>query len=115
MKSIAFVVVSLGLGTLALSAAEGEVKPRPTPSIPEWAKPYDKNGDGKLDPSEREAAMKARREDMMKKYDKNGDGKLDPEETKAMNESRQKEREANLAKRKAAQDGKKEEKKEENK
>ena len=114
MKSIALVVISLGLGSFVVGAADGEVKPRQAPPIPEWAKQFDKNGDGKLDPAEREAAMKSRRDEMMKKYDKNGDGKLDADETKAMNEERQKEREAALAKRKAQQEEKKE-KKEDNK
>ena len=70
---------------------------------------------GRLDPSEREAAMKSRREEMMKKYDKNGDGKLDAEESKAMNDERRKDREAALTKQRATQEQKKDEKKEEKK
>ncbi len=115
MKSIALVALSLGLGTLIVGAAEGDTKPRPAPAIPEWAKQYDKNGDGKLDAAERQEAMKARREEMMKKYDKNGDGKLDAEETKAMNDARRKEREEAIAKRKGEVEPKKEEKKDDKK
>src|SRR5690349_16177413 len=115
MKSIALVIITLGLGAFVVGAAEGEAKPRQSPPIPEWAKQFDKNGDGKLDPQEREAAMKSRREEMMKKYDKNSDGKLDPDEQKAMNEERRKEREEALAKRKAEADKKKDEKKDDKK
>ena len=84
-------------------------------AIPEWAKPYDKNGDGKLDPQERDAAIKARKAETMKKWDKNGNGVLDPEEKKTMYDDRLKEREEAVAKQKekdkAALEKKKEEKK----
>jgi HlyD family secretion protein len=66
----------------------------------ELIKQYDKDGDGKLDDTEREAmraAMRERfggqggqggprmsREEMMKQYDKNGDGELDETEREAM-------------------------------
>ena len=65
-------------------------------------KQYDKNGDGELDESEREAmrtALTARfggqgrggqrmdREEMLKRFDKNGDGELDESERAAMRES----------------------------
>lgn len=73
----------------------------------ELMKQYDKNGDGQLDDTEREAmrtAMAARfggmggpggqggpggfnREEMMKRFDKNGDGQLDESERAAMRES----------------------------
>jgi HlyD family secretion protein len=75
----------------------------------EFMKQFDKNGDGQIDESEREAmrtAMAARfaggspdgaggppqggmpnREDMMKRFDKNGDGKLDDSEREAMRSS----------------------------
>lgn len=63
----------------------------------ELMKKFDKNGDGKLDETEREAAKKemgeqrgkggpggdARRAEMMKKFDKNGDGKIDGAEREA--------------------------------
>jgi Ca2+-binding EF-hand superfamily protein len=68
-------------------------------------KQFDKNGDGELDESEREAmraAMAARfggpgspggggprmsREEMLKQFDKNGDGELDDSERAAMREA----------------------------
>lgn len=107
--------------------AEGEAKPKPapapapaparatsptprtTPVLPEWLKPFDTNGDGKIDPQERIAATKARHAEAMKKYDKNGNGTLDPDETKAMNEARVKEREEAIAKYRAEREKKKEE------
>jgi hypothetical protein len=49
----------------------------------EMLKRFDKDGDGKLDDSERAAAkeaMEARKAERMKKFDSNGDGKLDDEE-----------------------------------
>jgi len=121
MKSIATVIISitLGLGAFGARAADGEGRPRQAPPIPDWAKQFDKNGDGKLDPQESQVALKSRREEMMKKYDKNGDGKLDPDEQKSMNEERRKEREEAAAKRKTEldkkKDGSKDEKKEEKK
>lgn len=70
----------------------------------EMLKQFDKNGDGQLDDSEREAmraAMAARfggpggtnagprlgREEMLKRFDKNGDGQLDDDERAAMREA----------------------------
>jgi HlyD family secretion protein len=69
----------------------------------EFMKQFDKNGDGQLDESEREAmraAMAARfggaggrggpgldREEMLKRFDKNGDGVLDESERAAMREA----------------------------
>jgi hypothetical protein len=63
-------------------------------------KQFDKDGDGQLDESEREAmrtAMQARfgrqggsrfnREEMLKRFDKNSDGELDEDERAAMRES----------------------------
>jgi hypothetical protein len=72
------------------------------PNREELMKQYDKNGDGELDESEREAmrtALTARfggqgrggqrmdREEMLKRFDKNGDGELDESERAAMRES----------------------------
>lgn len=68
----------------------------------EFMKQFDKNGDGQIDETEREAiktAMAARmgsqggpgggfdREEMVKRFDKNGDGELDDEERTAMRAS----------------------------
>jgi Ca2+-binding EF-hand superfamily protein len=61
-------------------------------------KPFDKDGDGKLNDEERKAMMEAMQkrrpnagpqfQEMMKKFDKDGDGKLNEEERKAMREAR---------------------------
>ena len=51
---------------------------------------FDKDGDGKLNKAEKEAAGSAKKE-IMKKYDKDGDGKLNPEERKALMTARRKE------------------------
>ncbi len=80
---------------------------RGNPNLEELAKEFDKNGDGQLDDSEREAmrtAMAARfaggpggdrtnsrprltQEEILKRFDKDGDGKLNEEEMAAMRES----------------------------
>jgi HlyD family secretion protein len=70
------------------------------PDFAEMLKQFDKDGDGELDESEREAmraAMQARfggqggprmsREEMLKRFDKDGDGELNEEERAAMREA----------------------------
>ncbi|NQT89539.1 EF-hand domain-containing protein, partial [bacterium] len=47
---------------------------------------FDEDGDGKLSPKERHAAMKARRERTLAKFDTDGDGKLSKEELAAVPE-----------------------------
>ncbi len=92
----------------ALAAAGQESAKRGGFNREEFMKQFDKNGDGQIDDSEREAmqaAMAARfgggppdgsggapkgtpnREEMLKRFDKNGDGKLDEEERAAMKAS----------------------------
>src|SRR3954468_18790816 len=104
MKRILPLLLAAGLFQVTASAedkpAKGDGECRP---LPEWARQFDKNGDGKLDDSEREAAkaaylakkgaenkggdggakMEQYRAEMLKKYDTNGDGKLDEEEKQA--------------------------------
>lgn len=62
-------------------------------------KKFDKDGDGKLNEEERQAAREARKEmqkagraKMLKRFDKDGDGKLSDEERKTARETMQKER-----------------------
>ena len=53
----------------------------------EFLKKFDKNGDGKLDDSEKavmKQAKQARHAEMLAKYDTNKDGKLDESEKEAM-------------------------------
>ena len=122
MKKLLITALALSLGVILVQAAEGDPKPKPTPppagaqpTLPDWVKKYDKNGDGKLDEQERMALQKERQAEMLKKYDKNGDGKIDETERQAMMDDRKKEREAAIAKREGNLKKKLEEKKPEEK
>ena len=62
---------------------------------------FDKNGDGKLDDTEKAAARQAheeRRKAAQAKFDKNGDGKLDDAEKAAAKQAREEHRKTILAK-----------------
>lgn len=97
MKPVVAIALGLGLSGLYLQAAdnpktEGEAKGQ-APAIRKGWEKHDKNGDGKLDESEREAMKEslakdreARRKEFNAKYDKNKDGKLDEDELKAYRE-----------------------------
>ena len=114
MKMLSTIIVTLGLAGSLAQAADGEAKPKPAPTLPDWVKKYDKNGDGKLDQEERAALQKDRQEEALKKYDKDGDGKLDEAERKIMADERRKERTEAIARRQAElkkQEEKKDEKK----
>src|SRR5947199_19199 len=57
------------------------------PMPPELVKKYDKDGDGRLNEEEEQAAREGMRrqwEELQKKYDKNGNGFLDEEELAAL-------------------------------
>jgi len=96
MKMRLVIALSLCLAGAAFGA-DGEKKgANPETPRDEVLKKYDKNKDGKLDPSEREAWRKDREAEAVKKYDKNGDGKLDQAEREA----------ARAERRKAAEDAK---------
>jgi len=90
MKKRVVIALSLCLAGVVF-AADGEKKAerRENPRDKMLEK-YDKNKDGKLDPSEREAWRKDREAEVVKKYDKNGDGKLDPSEKEAARAERRK-------------------------
>ncbi len=97
----------IGPGEPVVSADGERPRQRGNFNPEEMLKQFDKNGDGQLDDSEREAmrtAMAVRfaggpggdrtnsrprlsQEEMLKRFDKNGDGKLDEEEMTAMRES----------------------------
>ena len=97
MKRVFAIALGLGLGGFYLQAADnpkpqGDTKGQTIPIRKGWEK-YDKNGDGKLDESERDAMKEtlakdreARRKEFIAKYDKNKDGKLDGDELKAYRE-----------------------------
>ena len=83
-------------------------------------KQFDKNGDGKLDDKEKEAAKKAMqnrkvlqvrmsREEVMKKYDTDKDGKLNETEKKKLVEDIKKKVQQQLKEQKEIQDGTKSE------
>jgi hypothetical protein len=101
MKTLLTIILGLSLGTLLAQAADGEAKPKPAPTLPDWVKKYDKNGDGKLDQEERAVLQKERQAEMLKKYDKNGDGILDEAERKARADETRKVRDEAIAKRQA--------------
>jgi HlyD family secretion protein len=90
--------------TAAGAGSTGQPDPgaRPGPDFASLTKEFDKDGDGQLSPTEREAmqlAMQTRfggrgqggprltREEMLKRFDKNGDGEIDDEERAAMRQS----------------------------
>ena len=90
MKKTLVIAVSLCLAGVVF-AADGEKKgAKPETPRDEMLKKYDKNKDGKLDQSEREAWRKDREAEIVKKHDKNGDGKLDESEREAAREDRRK-------------------------
>ncbi len=97
MKTNTLIVIAAAIGFAGAAHAE-EGKQRPErPMMAEIIKKFDKDGDGKLNEAEREAAkaareemMKAQKAEMLKKFDKDGDGKLNEEEETAMREARKK-------------------------
>jgi Ca2+-binding EF-hand superfamily protein len=87
---------SLMVGTGLLTAAAGsaraeEGQPAERPDAPWFVKRYDKDGDGKISPEERQAAkdewQKKREQRALKNFDKDGDGKMSPEEWAAFEQS----------------------------
>ena len=103
MKKLLVIALGLALTGVFVQADDGDKKPAKPAAGPrgEALKKYDKNGDGKLDETERAAMKKDREAEMLKKFDKNGDGKLDDAEKEA----------AKAAGAKGRGEGKKEEKK----
>ena len=83
MRYLAVVLAIGAIGVMAdaLRADDPPAKKRRVP--PQVLKQFDKNGDGKLDESEKQAARAA----MMKRFDKNGDGKIDEAERQAAREA----------------------------
>ena len=95
MKYAITTTLALALAGSIAAAPEGGDGPKPERERrgppPEILEKFDTNGDGKLDETERKAAMQARREQagqrrekMLEKFDTNGDGKLDESEREAM-------------------------------
>jgi Ca2+-binding EF-hand superfamily protein len=101
MNKICFAAMLAMVTVTSSVLAEEQVKPAAQEFPPrmvggmgaEALKQFDKNGDGKLDDTERAAMMEARKAQMEKmrqarekEFDKNGDGKLDDTERAAMME-----------------------------
>ena len=82
---IAFGVGLLGLMTVPAAFA-GKEKRDKRAALPDVFAQFDKNGNGVLDPDEKEAIRKAYAEGNpdLKAYDKNNDGKLDDDEIAAI-------------------------------
>ena len=91
MKTTSILMATSLLLAAAARAQTTPPAPRPfgTGELPEFLKPYDLDGDGKLSAEERQAFEKAVREARPKHpgrpnpWDTNGDGKLSPEEIQA--------------------------------
>jgi Ca2+-binding EF-hand superfamily protein len=91
MKTTSILMASSLLFAAAARAQTAPPAPRPfgTGELPEFLKPYDLDGDGKLSAEERQAFEKAVREARPKQpgrpnpWDADGDGKLSPEEIQA--------------------------------
>ena len=94
MKKLLVIALGLALTGVFVQADEGDKKPaKPAGDARgEALKKYDKDGDGKLDETEKAAAKKDRDAERIKKYDKNGDGKLDDAEKEAAKADAQKRR-----------------------
>lgn len=97
MKTKTLIIVAAAFGLAGLANAEEGKRPirpdnrvdRPLP--PEVIEKFDKDGDGKLNEEEREAAKQAMKEkheahkkEILAKYDTDGDGELSEDERKAM-------------------------------
>ena|SRR6059036_518753 len=88
MKKTLVIALSLCVTGVIAFGADADKKDKPARS--KLLEKYDKNGDGKLDQSEREAIRKDKEAEALKKYDKNGDGKLDKSEREAARADRRK-------------------------
>ncbi len=89
MKTKSLIIIAASFGLVGAVHAQEEKKgPHKLP--PEVIAKFDKDGDGKLNDEEREAAkagreemMEARKKEMLEKFDKDGDGELNEEELAA--------------------------------
>lgn len=100
-----FILCSALLGSFTAARAEDR-KPFGNGTLPEFLKPYDVDGDGKLSVEERQAYEKAVREAAKEKahekkvmWDTDGDGKISEEERAAAVEAMRKKIEEERAKR----------------
>lgn len=95
MKTNTFIVIVAAIGLSGIAHAEEGKRERAPRKLPaEIIAKFDKDGDGKLNKSEREAAKAARGEmeaarktEMLAKFDADGDGSLSEDEKKAAQEA----------------------------
>ncbi len=98
MKTNTFIVIAAAIGLSGIAHAEEGKRERPPRKLPpEIIAKFDKDGDGKLNEAEREAAKAARGEmeaarkaEMLAKFDSDGNGILSEDEKKAAQEAMQK-------------------------
>jgi len=91
MKKVLLIVLGVCLVGALAQAAEGDKKGgKGQGNRAKMLEKYDKNSDGKLDETEKEAAKKDQEAARLKKFDKNGDGKLDDAEKEAAKAARKK-------------------------
>lgn len=96
MKTTTLMIVAASMGLIAFAQAEETKKERLERKLPpKVIEKFDKDGDGKLNKEEREAAraehkarMEERRKKALEKFDADKDGKLSEEERKVMKEAR---------------------------
>jgi hypothetical protein len=106
-------VLGFCLAALLLCEAASQQTPEsPSSKRAEFIKKYDKNGDGKLDKAEWDAARKSHQAELLKRYDKNGNGKIDDDEREAPREEFRKQGAGENDNRKPPEPKKEEEKKE---
>lgn len=98
MKTKSLIVIAATFGLIGAAHAEEGKKDRPARKLPpEIIAKFDKDGDGKLDETERKAAregrenmMAERRKEMLEKFDTDKDGELSDTERQAMREEMKK-------------------------
>ena len=98
MKTNTFIVIVAAIGLSGIAHAEEGKRERPPRKLPpEIIAKFDKDGDGKLNEAEREAAKAARGEmeaarktEMLAKFDADGDGTLSEDEKKTAQEAMKK-------------------------
>jgi len=95
MKTKPLIIIAASLGIIGSAHAQDEGKGQHRKLPPEIIARFDKDGDGKLNEEEREAAkagrkemMEARRKEMLEKFDTDKDGELSEAEKEAMQAAR---------------------------
>lgn len=91
MKNRTLIIAATAFALTGATHAEEGKPDRPHRKLPpEIVEKFDKDGDGKLDKEEREAAKAAHKAKMLEKFDTDGDGELSDSEREAMRAERKK-------------------------